>query len=153
MVEGGLFLDMKRNHDRKDRVAVLNRGDPPGRIALAVAQPLNLVNDRNLRIPRQNEIAVQRMRQPSFNRAASRHHRLSDHLTAEHPLPARLRAVAAEHVHLDRFEIEDRNEVDQSFGHSSAFGLWFGGGTNCCHSGMRNTGEIWTLFGGPVWPS
>src|SRR5437763_8032963 len=64
---------------------------------------------------------MQGMRQPSFNRAASRHHRLSDHLAAEHPLPARLRAIAAEHVHLDRFEIEDGNQVDQALGHGTAF--------------------------------
>ena len=64
---------------------------------------------------------MQRMRQPALDGAARRHHRLSDHLAAEHPLPARLRAVAAEQVHLERFEIEDGNQVDQAFGHGGAF--------------------------------
>jgi len=64
---------------------------------------------------------MQRMRQPAFDGSARRHHRLSDHLPAEHPLPARFRAVAAKHVHLDRFEIEDRNQVNQAFGHRCAF--------------------------------
>jgi hypothetical protein len=41
---------------------------------------------------------------------------------AEHPLPARLRAVAAKQFSLDRFEIEDRNQVEDAFGHGSAFG-------------------------------
>jgi hypothetical protein len=80
-----------------------------------------LVDDRNLRIAGQDEIAMQRMRQPAFDGAACRYHRLSDHLPAEHPLPARLRAVAAKQVHLDRFEIENGNQVDQSLGHCSAF--------------------------------
>src|SRR6201999_1359494 len=102
---------------------MLDRGDAPGRVALAVAQPFDLVDDRNLRIARQDEKAMQRMRQPALDGAARRHHRLSDHLAAEHPLPARLRAVAAEHVHLERLEVENGNQVDQAFGHESAFGF------------------------------
>jgi len=97
--------------------------DPPRRIALAVAQPLDLVDDRNLGIAGQDEIAVQRVRQPPFDGAAGRHHRLPDHLPAEHPLPARLRAVAAEHVHLDRFEVENGEQVNQALGHQSLLGM------------------------------
>jgi len=121
MVERALFLDVKRHHDREDRVAMLDRGNTAGRIALTVAQPLDLVDDRNLRIARQDEIAMQRMGQAAFDGAACRHHRLSDHLPTEHPLPARLRAVAAKQVHLDRLEIENGNQVNQAFGHGSAF--------------------------------
>ena len=134
VVERAFLLDMKRHHDREDRVAVLDRGDPAGRIALAVAQPLDLVDDRNLRIAGQDEIAMQRMRQPAFDGAARRHHRLSDHLPAEHPLPARLRAVAAKQVHLDRLEIENGNQVNQAFGHRSAF-------VALRHSGARRSLE------------
>jgi len=50
MVERGFFIDMERHHDREDRIAVLDRGDPSGRIALAVAQPFDLVDDRDLRV-------------------------------------------------------------------------------------------------------
>ena len=64
---------------------------------------------------------MQRMRQPALDGAACRHHRLPDHLAAEHPLPARLRAVAAEQVHLERLEVEDGNQVDQAFGHGKCF--------------------------------
>src|ERR1700692_2968386 len=100
---------------------MLDRGDPAGRIALAVAQAFDLVDDRNLRIARQDEIAMQRMRQPALDGAACRYHRLSDHLPAEHPLPARLRAVAPKQIHLDRLEIENGNQVNPAFGHGSAF--------------------------------
>src|SRR4051794_30055055 len=62
---------------------------------------------------------MQRMRQPAFHGAARRDHRLPDHLAAEHPLPAGLRAAPAEQVHLDRLEIEDGDQVDQAFGHGA----------------------------------
>ena len=137
MVERAFLLGVERHHDGEDRVAVLDRGDAPGRIALAVAQPLDLVDDRNLRIAGQDEIAMDRMRQPALDGAARRHHRLSDHLPAEHPLPARLRAVAAEQVHLERLEIEDGNQVDQAFGHGSAFVV-------LRHSGMSEASRIRT---------
>jgi hypothetical protein len=90
-------------------------------IAPAVAEALDLINDRDLRVARQDEVAMQRMRQPAFDGAARRHHRLSDHLSAEHPLPARFRAVAAEQVYLDRLQIENGNQVNQAFGHCVAF--------------------------------
>src|SRR6478736_5289998 len=61
------------------------------------------------------------MRQPAFDGAARGHHCLSDHLPAKYPLPTRLRAVAAKQVHLERFEVENGNEVDQSFGHRNTF--------------------------------
>ena len=57
---------------------------------------------------------MDRMRQAAFDGAACRDHRLPDHLAAEHPLPARLRAVAPEQVHLELFEIEDGNQVNQA---------------------------------------
>jgi hypothetical protein len=60
---------------------------------------------------------MDRVRQPALDGAAGRDHRLTDHLSAEHALPAGLRAVAAEQVHLERFEIEDGEQVDQAFGH------------------------------------
>src|SRR5258708_31156661 len=37
VVERALLVDMKRHHDREDLVAMLDRGDPSGRITLAVA--------------------------------------------------------------------------------------------------------------------
>ena len=60
---------------------------------------------------------MQGVRQPPLDGAARGHHRLPDHLAAEYPLPTRLRAVAPEQVHLDRLKIEDRDQVNQAFGH------------------------------------
>ena len=91
-----------------------------------VAQPLDLVDDRDLRIAGQDEIAMDRMRQPALDGAAGRDHGLADHLAAEHALPARLRAVAAEQIHLELLEIEDGQQVDQALGHGcvlDGFGL------------------------------
>src|SRR5439155_7188703 len=99
------------HHDREDRVAMMDRGDTTGRIALAVAQTFDLVDDRDLRIAGQDEIAMDRMRQAALDGAACRDHRLPNHLAAEHPLPTRLRTVASEQVHLELFEIEDGNQV------------------------------------------
>jgi len=65
MIERAFLLGMERHHDREDRIAVLDGGDAACRIALAVAQPLDLVDDRICGFARQDEIAMQRMRQPS----------------------------------------------------------------------------------------
>src|SRR5688500_18071065 len=64
------------------------------------------------------------MRQAALDGAAGRDHRLPNHLAAEHPLPARLRAVAPEQVHLELFEIENGNQVNQAHGHGGAFISW-----------------------------
>ena len=120
MVERRILVGMERDHQREDGVAVLDRGDAPGDVAAAVAQPLDLVDDRDRRIAGQDEIAMQRVRQPLLDvldGTAGGDQRLTDHLTAEHPLPTRLRAGAAEQVLLQRLEVEDGNQVDQAFGH------------------------------------
>ena len=65
------------------------------------------------------------MWQTALNCAACRHHRLAYHLPAEYPLPARLWSVAAKQVHLERLEIENRNQVNEAFGHGSTFGFNF----------------------------
>src|SRR5262249_57211718 len=93
----------------------------PRRITPAVAQALDLIDDRNLRIAGKDEITMQRMRQPAFDGAARRDHCLPDHLPTKDPLPARLRAVAAEQVDLQRLNIEDGEKVDQALGHQRPF--------------------------------
>ena len=57
------------------------------------------------------------MRRAALDGAAGRDQRLADHLAAEHPLPAGLRATAAEQVHLERLEVEDGEEVLDGGGH------------------------------------
>ena len=58
---------------------------------------------------------MERMRQQALDGAAGRDHGLADHLAAEHALPARLRAAAAEQIHLERFEVKDGQQVDAGF--------------------------------------
>ena len=84
------------------------RDHAPGGEALAVADAVDLVDDRHLRIAREEEIGVQRMGSRALDRAGGRDQRLADHLAAEHALPADLRAAAAKQVHLERLEIEIR---------------------------------------------
>jgi hypothetical protein len=51
------------------------------------------------------------MRLAPIDGAHGRHQRLPHHLAAKHPLPADLRAAAAEHVHLQRLEVEQLQQV------------------------------------------
>jgi hypothetical protein len=89
---------------------VLDRDHAPGREALAVADAVDLVDDRHLGIAAEQEIGVQRMRLAVLHGAAGRDQRLADHLAAEHPLPAVLGRAPAEQVHLERLEIEGCEE-------------------------------------------
>ena len=61
------------------------------------------------------------MRRPqrhALDRAAGRDQRLADDLSAEHPLPPRLRRAAAKQVQFERFEIEDINQFLDGGGHA-----------------------------------
>jgi hypothetical protein len=57
------------------------------------------------------------MGRAALDRAAGRHQRLSDHLPAEHPLPADLRAAAAVEIGFKLFEIENGQQLINGFGH------------------------------------
>ena len=107
-------------------MAVLARGDAPGGEALAVADAVDVVDDRHLGIARQQEIGVHGMRRPALDRAHGGDQRLADHLAAEHALPADLRAAAAEQVHLERLEIENVEQILDGGGHG---GSWRAGRT------------------------
>jgi hypothetical protein len=84
-------------------VPVLDRDDAAGGETLAVADAVDLVDDRHLRIAAEQKIGVQRMGMAAVHRSAGGDKGLPDHLTAEHTLPPRLRAAAAKQVDLDRF--------------------------------------------------
>ena len=95
-------------------MAVLDRDHAAGGEALAVADAVDLVDDRHLRVAGEQEIGVQRMRRAlrhALDGAASRDQRLADDLAAEHALPAALRRAAAKEVYLERLEIEDGDEI------------------------------------------
>src|SRR5581483_11131808 len=139
------FVAVERHQHGKDRVTVLARGDVAGGEALAVADAVDVVDDRNFRIARQQEIGVHGMRRPAgIDGAHGGDQRLADDLAAEHALPARLRRAAAEQVEIEFFEIEDRQQVFDSGGHSgpglkgSKFGL-----NLLCWRGIYKEGRTW----------
>ena len=105
-----VLAGMKRDAHGKDRLAVLARQDPAGGEALAVADAVDVVDDRNLGVAAEQEVGVQRVRRPLgdiLDGAAGGNQRLADHLAAEYALPADLGAAPAEQVEIERFEIED----------------------------------------------
>ena len=77
----------------------------------AVADAVDLVDDRHRRVARPHEVAVQRMRRAAVDGPGRGDQRLPDHLAAEHALPAGLRRLAAKQVHLERLEVEDAEQV------------------------------------------
>ncbi len=102
-------------------MAVLDRLDVAGGETLAVADAVDVVDDRHFGIAAEQEIGVQRMRRPRrhiVDGAAGRDQRLADDLAAEHPLPARLRRTAAKQIHFERFEIENINQFLDGGGHA-----------------------------------
>ena len=87
MFEAG-FIDLKRNRHMEDRPAMLNRHDPARTETFSVAAAVDLVEDRNPRIARQQEIGVKRVTDPILNRARRRNQRLAQDLAAENTLRA-----------------------------------------------------------------
>ena len=122
MAQAGLVA-VERHRHGEDRLAVLDRDHAAGGEALAVADAVDVVDDRHLGIAGEQEIGVQRMRRPAahVDGAAGGDQRLADHLPAEHALPADLRRAAAEQVHLELLEIEDGEQVLDGGGHSRSF--------------------------------
>ena len=100
-------------------MAVLARGDAPRGETLAVADAVDVVDDRHLGIAGQQEIGVHGMRRPALDGAHRGDQRLADHLSAKDALPADLRRAAAEQVHLERLEIEDGEQILDGGGHGS----------------------------------
>ena len=111
------FVRMKGGHHRENGMAVLAGKDAPRGETLAVADAVDVVDDRHFRIAAQQEIGVQRMGRPVIDGAAGRDQRLTDHLAAEDALPADLRAAAAKEILLQRFEVEDVEEILDGGGH------------------------------------
>src|ERR1019366_592657 len=135
MLEAWL-VGMERRQHGEDRMAVLARGDAPRGEALAIPHAIDVVDDRNLGIARQQEISMHGMRRPALDRAHGGDQRLPDHLAAEHTLPADLRAAAAEKVYVQFFEIEKIQQILDGGGHGS--GAWVGSndGLNLLCSGQ-----------------
>ena len=104
-VEAGLQVE--------DRPAVLDGDDAAGGEAAAVADPVDLVEDRHRRVAGAQEVGVQRVDQAArlVDRAGRGDQRLPGHLAAEHPLAVLVGRAAAEDVDLDGLEVEQRHEI------------------------------------------
>ena len=105
----------------EDRPAVLDRDDAAGREAAAVADAVDVVDDRDARIAGPQEVRVQRMHVPvGVDGSPRRDQRLPRDLTAEHALTILVGAHAAEQVHLELLELEQVDEIVERAHPSSA---------------------------------
>jgi hypothetical protein len=119
MGEAG-FVDVKRGGKRENRLAVLDRLDAARGEAAAIADALDIIDDRDFRIAGEQKIAMERMGRPTLDGAACSDKRLPDDLPAEDTLPADLRTAATEEVLFEDFEIENSEKVLDGGGHG-----WF----------------------------
>jgi hypothetical protein len=116
-VHGAVLDLLERRRQVKDRAAALDRHHAPGREALAVADAVHLVEDRDLRVARAQEVRVQRVYDVVLDGAAGRDQRLPRDLAAEHALAVLLRAAPAEDVHLQLLEVEEVDQAVEDFLH------------------------------------
>lgn len=100
---------LKGTTHRKDRLAVLDRQHAAYRKALAIAQPIDLIDNGQSRVATTNEIGMEGM-DASLDRLIGGGKRLGDDLTAKDPLALILRLTAAKKVALDRLEVEDGDD-------------------------------------------
>src|SRR6188768_2777798 len=97
-VEAGLQVE--------DRPAVLDRDDAAGREALAVADAIDVVEDRHRGVAGAEEVAVQRVDEAVgfVDRSGGGDERLTGDLAAEHALAVLVGRATTEDVDLDRLE-------------------------------------------------
>ena len=111
LVVGPVLLDLERGGHVEDLLAVLDRYDAAAGEAAAVAAAIHLVDDRRVEIAAAQEVRVQRVHEAPLDRAAGRHQRLAEHLSAEHLRAADVAALAAEQVLLEPLEVEQPDQV------------------------------------------
>ena len=78
--------DVERRRQVEDRLAVLDRDHTPRREAAAVADAVDVVDDRHPRVARPQEVGVQRVHVAVVDGPSRRDQRLPRDLPAEHPL-------------------------------------------------------------------
>jgi hypothetical protein len=94
---------------------MLDGHDTPSREAFPVTDTINIVNDGNFRVAAEEKVSVQRVWPPlRLDSAAGSDQSLSDNLSAENPLPSRLRRASAKQVHLKLLEVQGSEEVSDS---------------------------------------
>jgi len=80
---------------------------------MTVADAVDLVDDRDLRVAGSQEVGVQRVDRATLDRPAGRDERLARHLASEDAQALIFRAATAEQVHLELFQVEDLEQLDQ----------------------------------------
>jgi hypothetical protein len=107
LVFEAVFLDLEGGLEAEDGLALLHRVDAAGDEALAVAQPVDRVDDRPTQVARADEVPVERVHRAVIGDGLRRGgERLAEHLAAEDGAPAEVLAVAAEEVAVEAFEAE-----------------------------------------------
>jgi hypothetical protein len=110
LVLGAGLPALERSFEVKDRVAVLDRGHPPGREGATIARAVHVVENGDRRIAGSEKVRVKGVGDAFIDRPTRGHQGLAQDLTAEDALPA-LRAATPEDVHLEFLEVEQRNQV------------------------------------------
>ena len=107
-----LFVDLEGRLEREDRLAVLDGDHAPRGEGAAVADAVDLVDDRHLGVARPHEIAVQRMHVPvGLDGALRGDQRLGDGLAAEDALPVELRAATTIQVVFQLLQVENGEKL------------------------------------------
>ena len=106
-----LFGHLEARLQVEDGLAVLDGHDASGGERAAVADAVDLVEDRHVGIAGPQEVGVERVDgAPGLHGAGRRHERLAGHLAAEHPLALLVGREPSEDVDLDRLEVEQLHE-------------------------------------------
>jgi hypothetical protein len=116
---GTRFGDVEAGLQVEDRLAMLDRHHASCGEALAVADAVDLVQDRGGGVAWSEEVRVERVHETIrfVDRAGRRHERLAGDLAAEHSLPVLVGRAPTEDVHLDHLEVEQGDEVVESGAH------------------------------------
>ena len=110
--------DLERRGEVEDRAAVLDRRDLPRGEARSIPEAVDEVDDRRGEIAGEDEVTVKRvgLTRP-VDGPARGHERLREHLPAEHSTGSDVPVAAAIDVDLERFEIEEVEEIGERYGH------------------------------------
>ncbi len=110
--------DLKRRGEVEDGLAVLHRDDASGGETSAIADGVDHVDDRMLRVAGAQEVPVQAVhRAPFGDGLLGGGERLSEHLSPEHPTPAEVLALAPEDVLLDPLQAKDLDQLGEYITH------------------------------------
>ena len=114
-----LLVVVERGLEVVDGPAVLNGDHPPGGEGAAVADAVDVVEDRRRGVARSQEVRVQRVHEAVLDGAPGRHEGLPGHLAAVDTLSFLVGLDAAEDVDLNRLEVEQVDEELQRGAHGA----------------------------------